>query len=231
MFRQFATLFRGSVHSASEDLINRNALPLLQQQIRDSAHAVAAAKKAVALAMAQNRQEQKQHEVLVDRIEDLETRAVAALEQDQQELAREAAETIAILETERDTSGEAQAAFAKGLKRLKTNVREAERRLRHLQRGERFAVATEKSQRLRQQVPEEGTTYLAEAEDTLKRLQHRQSQIDLTADALDELNVTDDPSRMVKKLADAGCGRPQHTTAESVLERLAKRAKPIPGNA
>lgn len=224
MFRQFVTLFRGSIHTFSEDFFDRNALPMLQQQIRDSARAVASAKKAVALAMAQNRQEKEQYDRLVSRITELEERAISALNQEKHKLAHEAAETIAILESERDASSQALEQFSTSLDRLKGNVRQAEKRLRDLKRGERIAVATEKAQHLHQQGREGEADHLAEAEDTLKRLQLRQQQIDLTADALTELNVTDEPNQMIKKLAEAGCGQPQQTTAEKVLDRLHKQA-------
>ena len=65
-------------------------LTILRQQIRDCADAISAAQKAVAVAIAQNEQEVEQHAKLVTRIDDLEGRVVAALEQEKQSLAREA---------------------------------------------------------------------------------------------------------------------------------------------
>ena len=138
MFKQIITLFRGAAHTASEDFTDRHALLILQQQMRDSAHALAAARKAVAVAMAQNKQEQAQYERLVERLKDLEDRAVAALEQEKHDLAREAAETIAMLEAERDASSQALAQFTTEITRLRTNVRNEPVSLRHGQ-GKGFA--------------------------------------------------------------------------------------------
>lgn len=225
MFKQIITLFRGAANTASEEFTDRHALLILQQQMRDAANALSAARRAVALAMAQNKQEQAQYEQLVARLKDLEDRALAALEQEKHDLAREAAETIAMLEAERDASKQAQDQFTAEIARLRTNVRNSEMRMRELQRGQRIANATDKAQRLRTQVPESGLSSLTEAEETLKRLRERQQQIDLTAEAMAELDATDNPARTIEKLAEAGCGKPLKTDADDVLSRLAKRAR------
>ncbi|MEM7750768.1 MAG: PspA/IM30 family protein, partial [Pseudomonadota bacterium] len=153
----------------------------------------------------------------------LEERAVAAIEQGKTDLAREAAETIAQLEAERDASKQAQDQFSAEIHRLKTNVREAENRLKDLQRGQRLADATDKAHRLRQQVPTTGLATLSEAEATLERLRQRQREIDLTAEAMRELDVNDSPSRISEKLAEAGCGKPIKSSTDDVFDRLSKR--------
>ena len=223
MYKQVWTLIRGTAYSATESFTDRHALLILQQQMRDSAQAVSAARRAVALAMAQNKQEKEQYERLLQSIEDLEERAVAAIEQGKTDLAREAAETIAQLEAERDASKQAQDQFSTEIHRLKTNVREAENRLKDLQRGQRLADATDKAHRLRQQVPTTGLATLSEAEATLERLRQRQREIDLTAEAMRELDVNDSPSRISEKLAEAGCGKPIKSSTDDVLDRLSKR--------
>ena len=91
MFKTIITLFRGATHDAEEAFSDRHALSILKQQMRDSAVAVDQARKAVAIAMAQNKQETEQFERLVARISDLEARTIAAIEQEKDDLAREAA--------------------------------------------------------------------------------------------------------------------------------------------
>lgn len=224
MYKQVWTLFRGYTHSATESFTDRHVLLILQQQMRDSAQAVASARKAVALAMAQNKQEAEQYERLLKSIADLEERAIAAIEQGKADLAREAAETIAQLEAERDASKQAQDQFAAEIDRLRANVRQAEYRLKDLQRGQRLANATDKAHRLREQVPASGLSSLSEAEASLERLRQRQREIDLTAEAMSELDLNDSPARVREKLAEAGCGKPIKSSADDVLERLSKRA-------
>ena len=157
MFKQFCALIRGRAHESAEEVVDRNAITILRQQIRDCANAIEAARRAVAVAIAQNEQEALQHEKILARIEDLEGRTLIAIEQGKEELAREAAETIAMLEAERDTSEQAQKNFGTEIARLKRIVRQSEQRLRELQRGQRVAAATDKTQRLRGTAPEFGS--------------------------------------------------------------------------
>lgn len=220
MFRQLVTLVRGHGNDAAEAYADANAIVILRQQIRDCAQAVVSARKAVAVATAQNEQESSQHARLSARIADLEGRAVLALEQERHDLAREAAQSIAMMEDERASSLEAQRRFSGEIERLKRILQTAEARLRDLQRGLRLAQATNATQRLRTDAGSAALTTLRDAEETLSRLRARQEQIDLAADALAALEHTGDPLAVSEKLAAAGCGAPAATSAEAVLERL-----------
>ncbi len=224
MFRQFSTLFRGRAHESAEQVLDQNALTILRQQIRDCSQAVAAARKAITIAIAQNKQEIDHHAKIVARIIDLEERTIAAIERGKRELAREGAETIAFLEVERDNSLAAQETFETEIERLKRIVRQSELRLRDLQRGQRLATATEMAQRIRESAPNAILSNLKDAEETLARLQSRQMEIDAAANALDEMLEADSTSSMSKKLAAAGCGKPVRPSADDVLARLTGKA-------
>ena len=104
MFKTVLTLFRGSVAAAGEELEGRNALLILDQQMRDAAAAVERAKRTLALAIAQDQQEGRRLDATHARIADLEIRATAALDGGREDLAREAAEQIAALEADRDAA-------------------------------------------------------------------------------------------------------------------------------
>jgi phage shock protein A len=222
MLKQFFALARGQLHETAEAVADRNGLTILRQQIRDCAQVVAAARRAVAVAIAQNGQELEQRNSFVSRIEDLETRAMAALQQDKQALAREAAEHIAFLEAERETCERALQNFGSEIDRLKRTARAAEMRLRELQRGERIVAAADRMQRLRNGVRGSGLSALKDAEATLLRLRTRQ-EVDAAAAALEELEQTADTGALVETLAEAGCGAPLRLSADDVLARLAAR--------
>ncbi len=226
MFKQIVTLIRGRSYEAGEAVVDAHALPILRQQIRDCADAISAARKAVAIAIAQNDQEVEHSKRIIARIADLEVRAVAALEQGKTELAQEAAETIAHLENERDASLDAQRRFTGEITRLKSIVRNSETRLKELERGQRIATVTDKTQRLRETGAHSSLNALKDAESTLDRLQKRQREIDVTVIAMAEMEITNDPSVLSEKLAAAGCGAPTKSRAEDVLKRLSERQKP-----
>ncbi|MBB3648591.1 phage shock protein A [Rhizobium sp. BK619] len=226
MFKLISILLRGRAHDAEQAFADRHAVPLLSQQIRDAAQQIQSARRSVAVAIAQNEQEKVQHATIVARIADLENRATAALTKGNEGLAREAAEAIAFLEAERDASEKAQAQFTAGIDKLKGIVRASEARLQALQRGERLARATEEAQKLDVVVAGPGLATLDEAEETLARLRIRQSQNDLTAAALKEMEGAIRPAGIIEKLANAGCGPALHSSADEVLARLKSRITP-----
>src|SRR6476469_11187697 len=122
MFKTVLTLFRGSVAAAEEELEDRSALLILDQQLRDAATAVERSKRSLALAIAGDQQEGRRLETTNARIADLEVRATAALDGGREDLAREAAQQIAGLEADRDACMTARTLFAAEIGRLKRQV-------------------------------------------------------------------------------------------------------------
>src|SRR5262249_50706582 len=133
---------------ASEMLEDQNALLILDQQIRDAAAALDRARKALAVAAAQDATEEKRIAALQADIKDLETRATAALDT-REDLANEAAEAIAGLEIDLAAAQASHASFARESAKLRQLVRNGERRLADLERGRRTAQAAEAVRRLR----------------------------------------------------------------------------------
>lgn len=228
MWKQLFALARGRSFEAGQAVVDAHALTILRQQIRDCAEAIAGARRAIAIAIAQNEEEIRSHARVSVRIEDLEGRAIAALEGGKDGLAREAAEAIGLLEAEREASEQAQRNFAAEIARLKRIVADAETRLRALRRGQRLAAAADRTQRLRETAPGSTLSSLRDAEETLARLRARQTQIDAAAFALDEMERAGDPSALSEKLAAAGCGAPVRNSADAVLGRLRKKMAPPP---
>ncbi|NKM59289.1 PspA/IM30 family protein [Rhizobium anhuiense] len=226
MFKLISILLRGRAHDAEQAFADCHAVPLLSQQIRDAAQSIQSARRSVAIAIAQNEQEKGQHGTIVARIADLENRATAALAKDNEGLAREAAEAIAFLEAERDASEKAQAQFTQAIDKLKGIVRASEARLQELQRGERLARATQEAQKLDVAVAGPGFATLDDAEETLARLRLRQSQNELTAAALKDMEGAIRPAGIIEKLANAGFGAPLRSSADDVLARLKSRITP-----
>jgi phage shock protein A len=225
MLKQFLTLIRGRASDSAEAVLDAHALTLLRQQIRDCAETIASARRAVAVAIAQNDQEVKQTERLSSSIADLEARTVSALEQGKQDLAREAAETIAVLEAERETSLEAQRCFTTEITRLKRILRESENRLRELERGQRIAAATEKTYKLRDWASDLSLSALKNAEATFTRLRSRQKHMEVTEAVMLEMEQSGNPTALSEKLAEAGCGAPPKHRADEILKRLSERTQ------
>jgi phage shock protein A len=125
MLKFLLTLTRGAVAAAEEEAVDRHALLILDQQMRDATAAVERSRRALGVAIAQDQAEAKRLEDTLARISDLETRAVAALNGGREDLATEAAEAIAGLEAERDAIRSARATFAAEIASLKHAVSRA----------------------------------------------------------------------------------------------------------
>jgi phage shock protein A len=229
MFKTVLTLFRGSVAAAGEELEDRSALLILDQQMRDAGAAVERSKRTLALAIAGDQQEGRRLDATNARIADLEVRATAALDGDREDLAREAAQAIANLEADRDAAMTARTLFASEISRMKRQVANAEARMTEHERGRRIARASEAVRALRRGGIEAARPYestLPEAENTLKRLRERQIEIQAAAEALIELDAASGPLATAEKLADQGFGPRLKSTADDVLARLnAKRTQ------
>src|SRR5882724_9868569 len=200
MFKTVLTLFRGSVAVAGEELEDRTALVILDQQMRDAAAAVDRSKRTLAIAIAQDQQEGRRLEATCARIADLEVRTTAALDGGREEIAR-----------------------------LKRHVANAEARITELDRGRRIARASEAVRNLRRGGIEAARPYestLPEAENTLRRLRERQTEAQAADEALIELDAASGPLATAEKLAEQGFGPRLKSTADDVLARLnAKRTQ------
>jgi phage shock protein A len=229
MFKTVLTLFRGSVAAAGEELEDRSALLILDQQMRDAGTAVDRSKRTLAIAIAQDQMEGRRLDATCARIADLELRATAALDGGREDLAREAAQQIANLEADRDAAMTARTLFASEITRLKRQVAGAEARITDLDRGRRLARAAEAVRVLRRGGIEAARPYestLPEAENTLRRLRERQVEAQAADEALVELDTASGPLATAEKLAEQGFGPRLKSTADDVLARLnAKRTQ------
>lgn len=225
MFKQLLTLIRGQTADGSQAVLDANALSLLRQQMRDAAQGVDKSRKAVAVVMAYAEREKVSLKRFEAQISDLETRALDALEHNNEELASEAAGTIAQLEAERDTTTKVIKSYQTQIIRLKQCLTENETCLREMKRGQHLAEANDKAQRLSGVMPSGYVNDLKDAETTLKRLQERQEHAEATANAMVELSADTNAESLTDRMAEAGYGAPLKPDATAVLDRLKKQAK------
>jgi phage shock protein A len=225
MFKQLLTLARGRAADGSQVFLDANALSILRQQMRDAAQGVEKSRRAVAIVIAYAEREKTSLKRIEFQISDLETRALDALAKDREELATEAAGTIAHLEAERDTTRKAIETYRVEISRLKQCLADSEACLRDMKRGQHLAEANEKAHRLRGVTPSVQINDLKDAQATLARLQERQDHAEATASAISELSVGTSAASMTDRLAAAGCGAPLRSDAAAVLDRLKNQKK------
>jgi len=226
MFKVMMTLLRGKQAEAVEGLADANALTLLDQHIRDASADLDRARRALAIASAQDASEAGRIDSVRAKIADIETRAVAALEGGREDLAAEAAEAIAALEADLVGANAARASFARETGKLRARTADAERRLAELERGRRAARAAEAVRRLRTQGEAQlggGSSALRDAEATLKRLRERQLEDEAATQAIEAMEGSSGADLIAGKLEAAGFGDATKPSAKAVLERLRNR--------
>ncbi|MDO9425566.1 MAG: PspA/IM30 family protein [Methylobacterium sp.] len=221
MFNLFRTLARGAATQAREDLIDRNALLILDQQIRETRVSLERSRMALAAAVAGDKAEARRLAEVEARATDLEERAVAALDAGREDLAREAADAIAELEAEAEAVRTARTRFARELTRIRAVVADATRRQAELERGRRIAAAAESARRLGVAAAPEDRATLREAEATLARLRSLQAQ---SADTEAALTEAEPGADIAERLEREGFGKPTRPTGSAVLERLRRRS-------
>ena len=231
MLKTLTLIFRSAAAQANEDIADKNALVILDQHIRDGAACLDRARRALAIAMAQDAAETQRLENVRVKIADLETRARAAIAGHREDLALEAAEALAGLEADRMSAEAARASFLRESQKLRAMVTNAERRLAELERGRRAARASEAVRRLRasgaSSVGAEAGA-LRDAEAILKRLRDRQLEDEAADTAFDALDGAFGPDLVAEKLETAGFGPRTKPTAASILERLKQAASAEP---
>src|SRR5260370_15193538 len=201
MIKSFWTLLRGATYAAEQEVLDRSALLLLDQHIRDAAAGIERAKRALAVAIAQDEAEGKRLETTLSRIADLEERALAALNGGSDELAAEAAEAIAVMEADPDAIRQARATFSRAIGSLKATVAKSAQRLAELERGRRIASAAGSVRRLKagSALAPAGATALADAEATLRRLRERQAEDAAAVDAYEALDTEPNPAAIADR--------------------------------
>jgi phage shock protein A len=186
----------------------------LERSIAAAHHAHTAARRALAVAMAEEARESTRRTALAAKASDLEQRAIAALKAGREDLAGEAAEAIAAIATDIDASQRAAMRFAAEVALARREVDSQRLRLSELDRGRRLARI---GQALSATMPasDSGLDHFSEAEAALARV---------AADHHDARLVRQEmapPAEiLVERLSDAGFGEPTQLRASDVLARL-----------
>jgi phage shock protein A len=189
-------------------------LASLDRSIATAAHAHLAARRALAVAIAEETREADRRVGLTAKVEDIESRAVQALRGGREDLAIEASEAIAVIATDIKASELASQRFAAEVALARREVDAQRRRLADLDRGRRLArVGSALADTMH--TSRNGRDSFGEAEAALARI---------AADNDDARAVRSEMAppahQLIERLADAGFGDAGHVRANDVLARL-----------
>jgi phage shock protein A len=190
----------------------RASMPSLERLIAAAASAHAAARRALAVAVAEEKREIERCEAMALQARDLEDRAVQALRAGRDDLALAAAETIAVIRSEVEASEQASKHFKAEVDLARGEVSAQRRRLLDLDRGRRLASV---GHALNTAAPNAGLDRFAEAEAALAKVNHDNAD----ARAVRE-EMAPAADRLTEQMASQGFGRPVGISANDVMARL-----------
>ncbi len=221
MFKTLATLIHGQNARAEDRVRDAFAIELIDQKIRESESSLRAAKATLASLIQRQRSEEKQYAALKSRITDLTGRAKAALENDREDMAAEAARAIANMENELTVRTETLDRLEQKVIRLRASIESGHRRIIDLKQGAIQARAVRREQNIQMQMSRTGVTSgsVEEAEELIARVLGRDDPFE-RSEILADINRDLDGGTITDRMAGAGFGSATRSTADDVLARL-----------
>jgi phage shock protein A len=191
-----------------------SSMASLERSIAAAHHAHTYARRALAIAIAEETRETERRLTLAAKTSDLEQRASEALRAGRDDLAAQAAEAIATMTTDIDASEQASRRFAAEVALARREVDAQRHRLSELDRGRRLARIGN-ALTTTMHASKTGLDSFSEAEAALAKV---------TADNHDGRFVQQEfappAERLIERLSDAGFGAPSQIRAADILARL-----------
>jgi phage shock protein A len=214
---QLTDLFTGMIRGG-----DRPTLSSLDRSINAAGTAHVAARRALAIAIAEEEREERRRTSLVQKVADLEQRAVLSLKSKREDLAIAASEAIAALTTEIEASNNASLRFSAEVTLARREVDAQRRRLADLDRGRRLARV---GAALNSVAPNSttGLDRFADAEATLSRIESDNHN----AKAIRE-EMASPADRLIEQMSDLGFGTPTVVRPSDVMTRLRLMATSTP---
>lgn len=221
MFRTLKTLLEGANARTEERVREVYSIELIDQKIREANQGLKSAKLSLAALTQRARSEARTIDNLTGRINDLETRARAALDAKQAALSEEAAQAIASLENERAMRQATQERLEARVIRLRSTVETVNRRIDDLKQGAIAARASRAEAGVHRKLAStlSGAGALDEAEELIRGVLCEDDPFE-QAEILRDIDRDLDQRNVADKLEEAGFGDQTKATKASVLKRL-----------
>ncbi len=228
MLNVFKTLLDGASARAEERVTDHFAIELIEQKIREADRGLGAAKQTLASLILRQRTEEKVLERLRGETADLEGRARLALSDGKDELAADAAKSIAELENEQAVRRQTLELLILRVVRTRASIEKGTRRLIDLRQGLISARAADAERRAQTRLNRTigSTTAMKEAEELIARVVGADDPL-AESEILEEIDTALSSTSVRDRLSEAGCGAKSKVSADDVLARL----KHVPTNA
>jgi phage shock protein A len=216
------TLFRGTATEAGQAVVDKNAIRILDQEMRDSTTELAKSKEALTQVMAQRQLSANRGSALLAKRKEYEGYVQGALAKGDENLAREVA--VKLSDVERDLQAEAHnvQGLDTSIASLKTAIRNTETQLTRLKQQINTVKATEAVQRAQSAVAARhsgANSKIGTALDSLERIKQRQEENTARMEAAQQLEHETGDGDLQARLANAGLVN-DPSNVDGILERL-----------
>lgn len=228
IIRKLITAVRGHATEAGEAIVDKNALVILDQEIRDSKEALNKSRTNLTSIMAERQIHLNRVASMQANIEKLTSAAEAALAKGEEGLALEVAERIASEQSDMETEQALADQFESSVTALKASIREAEQQVKHLEQQVNVVKATENVQRAQASVAARHSgqnTGVRTAIDSLERIKAKQEKRGAQIQAANQLAADTQGESLDAKLKAAGIGT-NTRSAQDILAGLKNKNTP-----
>ncbi|MCG8491965.1 MAG: PspA/IM30 family protein [Sneathiellales bacterium] len=221
-WNKVVTALKGLVAETGENIADKQALRIMDQELREATNDIAKAKQELTKIMAKRTGVERSISDLQSKITSHEDMAGQALDKGDEQLAADICERIASFESDLETEQSMLQSFSNSESSLKSNLKKAEARLKSLKQQQDILKATEAVQNAQGVVANRfsgSSSKMNSAMGSLERIKARQQERQdrfAAAEALAEEENGDDLDRRMKA---AGIG--EHTSKkEDILARI-----------
>ncbi|GHA87676.1 PspA/IM30 family protein [Cognatilysobacter bugurensis] len=226
LLQKILTLFRGSAHEAGQAVVDKNALKILDQEIRDAGNDLVRSKEELTKVMAQRQLLATRSADRQAKKAEYENYIAGALRQGNETLAREVAERLSAVETDLEQDVQTLAQYDASIRALKSAIGETERKLARVKQQVDTVKATEAVQRAQGAVAARysgANGKVGTALDSLERIQAKQAEKGARLIAAQQLEAETGDNDLNSKLKSAGLLGQSHSV-DNILDRF--RDKP-----
>lgn len=216
------TLFRGTANEAGQAVVDKNAIRILDQELRDSTAELARSKDELTKVMAQRQLSANRGSAMLTKRKEYEGYVQGALAKGDENLAREVA--VKLSDVERDLQSEAGNVqqMDTSIATLKTAIRDTETQLARLKQQINTVKATEAVQRAQSAVAARhsgANSKIGTALDSLERIKQRQEEQSARFEAAQQLQHESGDGDLQARLANAGLVN-DPSNVDGILERF-----------
>ncbi|MBT2745703.1 MULTISPECIES: PspA/IM30 family protein [unclassified Lysobacter] len=225
IWSKLLTSLRGGAQDLGDGWVDSRALRILDQEIRDCDLDLRQSRESLAHLLARHTLAERALSELGDKVGEYEGYAIKAMESGDEALAREVADKIVQLESNRSDDQRHVQELAASAAELRKSVAMAEGNIRRLKQQLDTVKATQSVQRAQAAVAQRYAgphNKLQTAIDSLARIKQKQAERGARMEAAAELARGDRGDALERKLRDAGI-MPDDAGAEAVLLRLRQK--------